>query len=55
MFEGGEGGDFPTTAFLGRIDVYQLGACYTRGARSRRWCLWWGMRGRGGGGGRGRA
>ena len=24
---------------LGRIDV---GVCYTRGARSRRWCGWWG-------------
>ena len=23
---------------LGRIDV---GVCYTRGARSRRWCGWW--------------
>ena len=47
MFEGvrgvGEGGGrrFPT-AFLGRIDV---GDCYTRGARSRRWCGWWGRRG----------
>ena len=38
---GGEGG-FPTA--LGRIDVYPLGACYTRGARSRRWCGWWGRR-----------
>ena len=28
---------------LGRIDV---GVCYTRGARSRRWCGWWGRRGR---------
>ena len=28
MFEGGEGeGGFPTTA-LGRVNVYQLGACY---------------------------
>ena len=28
---------------LGRIYV---GVCYTRGARSRRWCGWWGRRGR---------
>ena len=28
---------------LGRIDI---GVCYTRGARSRRWCGWWGRRGR---------
>ena len=50
MFEG-KGRGFPTA--LGRIDVYQLEACYTRGARSRRWCGWWGRRerwGRGGGG-----
>ena len=33
---------------LGRIDV---GVCYTRGARSRRWCGWWGRRGRFFGGG----
>ena len=26
---------------LGRIDV---GVCYTPGARSRRWCGWWGRR-----------
>ena len=32
---------------LGRIDV---GVCYTRRARSRRWCRWWGKRGRWGGG-----
>ena len=34
---------------LGRIDV---GACCTRGARSRRSCGWWGRRRRWGGGGR---
>ena len=40
---GGLGGErgFPTA--LGRTDV---GACYTRGARSRRWCRWWRRRGR---------
>ena len=37
----GKGREFPTA--LGRIDV---GTCYTRGARSRRWCGWWGRRGR---------
>ena len=39
MFEGVgvEGKGFPTA--LCRIDV---GVCYTRGARSRRWCGWWG-------------
>ena len=37
-------GGVPTA--LRRIDVYLLGACNTRGARSRRWCRWWGMRGR---------
>ena len=42
MFEGVGGGGFPTA--LCRTDV---GVCYTRGARSRRWCWWWGMRGRG--------
>ena len=26
---------------LGRINV---GVCYTRGTRSRRWCEWWGRR-----------
>ena len=36
MFEG-VGGGVPTA--LGRIDV---GACYTRGARSRRWWGWGG-------------
>ena len=36
--EGGGGG-----RALGRIDV---GVCYTRGARFRRWCGWWGRRGR---------
>ena len=48
MFEGVGGGEFPTT--LCRI-VYSLdvGVCYTRGARSRRWCGWWGRRGRWGG------
>ena len=46
MFEGA-GGKGLSTAF-GRIDV---GACYTRGARSRRWCGWCGKRGRWGGGG----
>ena len=35
---------------LGRIDV---GACYTRGARSRRWCERWGRRGVGWGRGGG--
>ena len=39
----GEGGG----RALGRIDV---GVCYTRGARSRRWCGWWRRRGRCGGG-----
>ena len=45
MFEGvvGRAGNWgerfePT---LGRIDV---GVCYTRGARSRQWCGWWGRR-----------
>ena len=33
---------------LGRIVV---GICYTRGARSRPWCGWWGRRGRWGRGG----
>ena len=32
---------------LSRIDV---GVCYTRGARSRRWCRWWEKRGGVGGG-----
>ena len=46
----GEGGGTervfqPTSS--GRIDV---GVCYTRGTRSRRWCGWWGRRGRWGGG-----
>ena len=41
---GGDKRAFCTTS-LGRIDV---GVCYTRGARSRRWCAWWGRRGRGG-------
>ena len=36
---------FKPTA-LGRIDV---GVCYTRGARSRRWCGLWRRRGRFGG------
>ena len=35
---GGKGG-----RASGRIDV---GVCYTHGARSRRWCGWWGRRGR---------
>ena len=51
MFEGGGGlggEEFPTG--LGRVDV---GVCYTRGARSRRWCGWWGRRGRWGRGGKG--
>ena len=50
LFLGGEvgGKGFPTA--LGRIDV---GACYTRSARSRRWCGWWGRRGRRGGRGGG--
>ena len=42
---GGEGGAF------GGIDIR---ICYTRGARSTRWCGWWARRGRwgrGGGGG----
>ena len=41
MFEevGGLGRKGFLTA-LGRIDV---GICYTRGARSRRWCGWWGV------------
>ena len=29
-----------------------VGACYTRGTRSRRWCGWWGRRRRWGEGGR---
>ena len=33
---------------LGRIAV---GACYTHGARSRRWCGWWERRGPWGGAG----
>ena len=39
---GGERGErvSPTS---GRMDV---GVCYTRGAMSRRWCGWWGRRGR---------
>ena len=51
MFEGVGGGRVGAKGFLtalGRIDV---GVCYTRGARSRRWCGWWGRRGRWGGGG----
>ena len=44
---GGEG-DFQQSKALGHIDV---GACYTRGARFRRWCGWWGRRGRLMGGG----
>ena len=34
-------------------DRIEVGACYTRGARSRRWCGWWGRRRRCGGGGGG--
>ena len=30
---------------LGHTDV---GVCYTHGASSRRWCGWWGRRGRSG-------
>ena len=37
-------------SILGCIDV---GVCYTCRARSRRWCGWWGRRGRWGGGGGG--
>ena len=40
MFVEGGGGLLTS---LGRIDV---GVCYTRGARSRRWRGWWGRRGR---------
>ena len=40
MERGGGERVFQTTS-LGRIDV---GVCYTRGARSRRWCVWWGRR-----------
>ena len=47
MFEGVGGGGTRVLTALGRIDV---GVCYTRGARSRRWCGWWGRRGVGGGG-----
>ena len=43
MFEGVGGKAKGLLTGLGRIDV---GVCYTRGARSRRWCGWWGRRGR---------
>ena len=39
---GGEGGTKGFLTALGRIYV---GVCYTRGARSRRWCGWWGRGG----------
>ena len=38
---------------VARITHIYVGACYTRGARSRRSCGWWGRRGRWGGGVRG--
>ena len=51
MFEGCGGGGFPTALDrIINIYIYMFGACYTRGARSRRWCGWWGRRGRWGGG-----
>ena len=34
------GGKGLKNIYLGRIVV---GVCYTRGARSRRWCGWWGI------------
>ena len=40
---GGVGGEEGFLTGLGRIDV---GVCYTRGARFRRWCGWWGRRAR---------
>ena len=41
MWRGGRGAR--GEGALGLIDV---GVCYMRGARSRRWCGWWGRRGR---------
>ena len=43
MYRGGAGGGGRGGRAVGRIHV---GVCYTRDGRSRRWCGWWGSRGR---------